>query len=823
MMRRLSLYVVLSLMFTACDLIPLKPPTPSPTPPPPETLVMVTFRVKLPQPIPVGETVYLSEVDEVTGLPFNPILHPMEAEDNQNFRVIIPIKQSSLFKYRYVRKGNYEVLESTADERPIRYRVFLAKEPGLIQDFIYRWTDTAPKGNGGRIFGKAVRLDNGQPIPNLIVTAGGMQTQTLANGTFILEGLPEGTHQLVAFAQDGTFEIFQQGATIIEGAATEAILQMQLARMVNVTFNLTIPEKTPPGASIRIAGNWLQLGNSFAALRGGTSNTAIRLPGMQRQANGSYTFTVALPVGGDIRYKYTLGDGIWNAEQNEKGELFTRQFIVPDTEFEIVDQVARWNDTDQVIVSFDVRVPTNSPKDEIVSIQFNPGFAWMEPIPMWLVEPQRWVYSLYSPLRGLEKLNYRYCRDLQCGSADDSSTVGNLSVGREVKLENNRQLIEDRVEAWIWLDGEIESAVVPNLEIQPRGADFIAGIAFQDSYHPSWFFRLPKAAQDLRAIHTNWVILQPSWSYTHGSMPLQDIIPGKEIYEPDLTNSLVYLRSQGFETAIFPISHYPKPTELWWQEARRDFPWWVSWFANYRSFIQHHAQLAANTGASSLILGDPSIAPALPNGKLGDGTPSLVPEDTEVRWRAFIEEIRSTYQGKIWWAIDFPIKGTENQILEPPFLDAVDGIYVVWNSSLATEAGASIDSMSQKVSEQLDRFLLPLQQKINKPMILVINYPSAVGAATGCLPGLEGGCLDLTLLNQPNLDLQNISRDLKEQENIYNAFFLAVKDRVWIQGVVSNGYYFPIPLQDKSTSIHGKPARGVLWFWFGSFLGKFSQ
>jgi hypothetical protein len=38
--------------------------------------------------------------------------------------------------------------------------------------------------------------------------------------------------------------------------------------------------------------------------------------------------------------------------------------------------------------------------------------------------------------------------------------------------------------------------------------------------------------------------------------------------------------------------------------------------------------------------------------------------------------------------------------------------------------------------------------------------------------------------------------------------------------VVSDGYYPPISLQDKSISIHGKPARGVVWFWFGRFLGK---
>ncbi len=48
---------------------------------------------------------------------------------------------------------------------------------------------------------------------------------------------------------------------------------------------------------------------------------------------------------------------------------------------------------------------------------------------------------------------------------------------------------------------------------------------------------------------------------------------------------------------------------------------------------------------------------------------------------------------------------------------------------------------------------------------------------------------------------------------------LAVNDRDWIGGVVSRGYYPPAILEDKSLSIHGKPARGVLWYWFPRLLG----
>jgi hypothetical protein len=42
----------------------------------------------------------------------------------------------------------------------------------------------------------------------------------------------------------------------------------------------------------------------------------------------------------------------------------------------------------------------------------------------------------------------------------------------------------------------------------------------------------------------------------------------------------------------------------------------------------------------------------------------------------------------------------------------------------------------------------------------------------------------------------------------------AINERPWITGFVSRGYFPAAILQDTSSSIHGKPAQDVLWFWF---------
>jgi hypothetical protein len=56
--------------------------------------------------------------------------------------------------------------------------------------------------------------------------------------------------------------------------------------------------------------------------------------------------------------------------------------------------------------------------------------------------------------------------------------------------------------------------------------------------------------------------------------------------------------------------------------------------------------------------------------------------------------------------------------------------------------------------------------------------------------------------------------------DIYDALFNAVNARAWVSGLVSRGYFQPVALQDKSASIHGKPAADLLWYWFPRLLGN---
>jgi hypothetical protein len=67
--------------------------------------------------------------------------------------------------------------------------------------------------------------------------------------------------------------------------------------------------------------------------------------------------------------------------------------------------------------------------------------------------------------------------------------------------------------------------------------------------------------------------------------------------------------------------------------------------------------------------------------------------------------------------------------------------------------------------------------------------------------------------------MSSVSLSLQTQADIYEAMLTAVNSRTWISGFVSRGYYPPAALQDKSASVHSKPAADILWYWYPRMTG----
>ena len=823
--RILLMITVLALSSQACALSLLKSPfsstpsapsSPASNGPTPSALprAEVKFTVRLPEALPANEVLAISILDEVTGLALNAVDYQMDTIDAVTYMATLAIPDQAMIKYHYVRHGASNVIEDTNMDMPIRYRMVHVSGPTQIVDTISSWSDKAVSTLSGNIFGTVVNPDNGAPIPSILVTAGGAQTLTDSAGRFELIGLRGGDHNLVAYALDGNFQTFQQGATVAENQSTPVQISMRPAAQVNIIFTVSVPDSTQRDVPLRLAGNLLQLGNTFSDVRAGLSTVADRMPVLTPLSDGRYSVSLFLPVGAHIQYKYTLGDGFWNAEFTSTGQYATRDLIVPAQNTTINDVVQSWQAGPNSPILFEVTVPQDTPTGDIVYIQFNP-YGWTQPIPMWSRGNNRWGYKLYGPLNIVGSFGYRYCRNTQCSSADDAQTSGESAHGRPVTPSIAPQDIVDAVNEWTWAQ-KAPSPTIVSANIPSRGTGFFAGVEFQSYYDPSTPTFNPYALQNVQAIGSNWVIYTPSWTYSRSNPLIFSALPGKDMFWSDAVTSAAQARSLNINVALFPQPRFATSADDFWKSSR-DASWWDNWFNHYRAFAVNYADLASLSGAQAVILGGDWIAPALPTGKLADGTPSGVPADAETRWRSVIAEVRQHFRGSVFFALPY----TTLDVVAPiTVLQDSDGVYLLWYAKLTDSANPNKADLLAEAGRLLDQNISPVQTQINKPFIIGLSYPSSTYSATGCIPNGSGGCSDWTALNRPNADLGTVNLDTQQQFDIYEALFTAVNARPWINGFVSRGYFQPVALQDKSASVHGKPAADLLWYWFPRLLGN---
>lgn len=810
--------VALLLSVAACSPVAPTGVTTGLTPAPSEPAIqeplpeaVVTFQVTVPVGTPRGQPLYLSILDEVTGLALNPRRIEMQAVDALHYQLELPLPMGMTIKYRYSRQGDYLAEEHTSINTPVRYRLYRVDGPSTVQDTVSAWSDMPFGGPTGRIWGQALDFATGHPISNLLAVAGGAQAITASDGAFLLEGLPPGTHHLVLYAMDGSHRTFQQGAVVARDSTTPATVRLQAAPPIQVTFTVQVPEDTMPAVPVRLAGDLSQLGNTFANLTGGWSTIASRMPVLQPLPDGRYRTTLTLPAGTDLTYKYTLGDGFWNAEHLRSGAFRLRRLIIPDRNIEIEDQVDSWgSEFYSGPVIFDVTVPQSTPPSDQVSIQFSP-FGWTEPVPMWPLEGGRWVFRLSNPILDGNTLIYRYCRNDQCGSADDALTAGTGSAGRQAVLDDANRTIKDTVESWNWPPAG-STATDEAAKVRPRGADFISGVEFQPSFHPSWIPRNPETLSQVASLGANWLVLTPTWTFTRQVPPVLEPVTGSDPLWPDIITLVAEAQARGLQVGLFPTPRFIVDENDWWDQGPGDSGWWAMWFERYRSFLLHYADLAQLSGVQALILGGEAVLPALP----GDGLPA----DVESLWSGLIIDVRDRYKGDLLWAMPAGEQGLGSY---PKFIELFDQIYLLWSYPLSSHPNAEVAEIRQNAEFFLDTEVLPFQVIVDRPVVLGLAYPSAEGGITGCIPDPAvqesdqpeaGNCLDLDELSRPEPDLPAIQLDLAEQQAAYEGIFRAINQRDWISGVVARGYYPPAALQDKSMSIHGKPAESLIARWF---------
>jgi len=184
-------------------------------------------------------------------------------------------------------------------------------------------------------------------------------------------------------------------------------------------------------------------------------------------------------------------------------------------------------------------------------------------------------------------------------------------------------------------------------------------------------------------------------------------------------------------------------------------------------------------------------------------------------WLQLVSDIRQRYAGKILWAVPFP--ASDN--LPDGWINLFDGVYLQWSAPLSNQSDPSIQELQDEFTRLLLMEVQPFYEKHQKPIYLSMDYESIDGAASNCIEW-NNSCLELNQAILPSFDYPNVSLDLQEQADIYNAALLAINNIPWINGFISSGFFPPVILQDKSSSIYGKPAGDVLWYWFPKMVSN---
>jgi len=286
--------------------------------------VNVQFILQIPDILPVGESIALEILDEVTGLSYKNQTFDLKEINKQEYTTNLTVPAGSVLKYRYIKTGQVTTPEAQYFSEPVRYRLFYADNDNSVTDILYTWQGETSNQGLGVLTGVVRDQESDSPIPDILVSAGGQLTFTDANGEFVIGGIPQGEQNVMFYAMDGKYAYYQQSAKIAPGLTTPAIVNLHLQMPVKVSFLISPPGEAI-GAPMYIAGNILQLGNTFSSSYGSASIHPKNMPALQMGDDGRYTLELLLYSGTDLRYKFTLGDGYWNAEQRESGDFRVRR------------------------------------------------------------------------------------------------------------------------------------------------------------------------------------------------------------------------------------------------------------------------------------------------------------------------------------------------------------------------------------------------------------------------------------------------------------------------------------------------------------------
>ena len=391
-------------------------------------MVEVTFQSLVPKGSDISHGITFTLLDLLTGEEINPQHLLMDQEGDRSFSIRFSVVKDSLISYRYERGDIDRVLEADSEGNAINHRLYFVDGPGhVVTDIIASWVGQESHLEVGSIRGTIINAESEENAENLMINVSGIQARSMQNGEFIIDGLLQGLHNIVVYSEIGEYIVFQQGALIASGLETPAEVVILPSQLINVNFIVSLPEEHVPGVPVFLISN---LANIHGLIPNGLNS------------EGQLLFTAELPIGIDIRYKYSMGDGFWNAEHLANGEYLSRQLVLnEDMDGLIVhDEIANWAAGNSAAIWFEVRNSVG----EIDSLYIQFKFVdWTPAIQMWSLGSGVFAYKLNSPTNFAAPLEYRYCQDSFCVNSESAPETRSVRGNVE-----SVQYIEDQISGW---------------------------------------------------------------------------------------------------------------------------------------------------------------------------------------------------------------------------------------------------------------------------------------------------------------------------------------------------------------------------------------
>jgi hypothetical protein len=797
-----------TVLLTSCGIIPPKQKQNSSASAHPD--VLASFFVEIPEPLPEGAQLSIDWVDRLNGHQLSPNYQPMDKVDDRHYQLDIPSKKGSLIQYRYVQTGSGNMLETGPDGKILASRFFYITEHSRIQDIVLGFTLGEKAVSTGRLTGTLQLKGTGQATVDALITAGGVTTTAGIDGKYLLEGVPAGVQNVTIFSPDGGFEPFEQQALVEANNVTPMSVVLTPRNLVNVTFIVKLPANTPPEAPIRLFGDISSLGDSFTGLYGGTSLIQDRGVTLTRQSGQEYLAVLQLPADLELHYLYSMGDTFWNSEVNPAGQPVRHTLFIDRQDMTIEDKVESWTTPNYNPVTFKFIPPAGTPSIDHIQIQFN-TFGWMEPMEMWPAGDGSYTFCLSNPLNFSAPVNYRFCRSEMCGTLDPSS-----GQDQEFSFEANgsAQTLQSTAIQWTSWAPLSDPTIVTTETTTPKDAGYRAAVELTNTYRPAWLSYASNGLDAVTGTNANSVIIPVTWTYRSANpvwlAPDLSLDPSIS----DIRHFTSIAQEKGLRVYLMAQTRFQTSQEDFWNEFHQTHGDWDRWFEQLDVFYNSTALLASNIKADGLILGDEAISRVAGGALPVQEALNTYPEDGLQRWENVLNDVKTAYSGESWMALNYEDTQTGNQLP----LNQVDGVYLL-NLGPVSENAGGVKSYTESIAGILDNALKPFFTNSGKKAWIGLDFPSVDTAFKGCAQ-VGGNCRTPSILDFPLPSQPDLAISLQEQSNLYNAAIPEINRRDWIEGVSVRRFNVTGNRQDQSSSVRGKPASDVVWYWFASMTGK---